>query len=123
MLGRVDSFYTNKRSDSNYVYCMFYDSSHNVFTSRILNEINQKYSRLKLDTLYDRFTKRLNPYSLIARSDNFPFMKKGIPAIWFFSGFHKDYHQPTDTPDKINYPLLKRRVQLVLATLWVLANK
>jgi len=30
---------------------------------------------------------------------------------------------PTDTPDKINYPLLKHRTQLVLATLWQLANE
>jgi hypothetical protein len=123
MLGRVDSFYAGKRTDSNYVYFMYRDSSKNLFNRKKLQEINQKYSGLKLDTLYDRQSKKLNPYGLIARSDNFPFMQKGIPAIWFFSGFHKDYHQPTDTPDKINYPLFKRRTQLVLATLWQLANE
>jgi hypothetical protein len=50
-------------------------------------------------------------------------MQKGIPALWFFSGFHQDYHQPSDTPDKIDFPLFKRRTQFALATLWQLANE
>lgn len=123
MLGRVDSFYTGKRSDSNYVYCMYKDSSTDIFNSKKLQEINKEYSQLILDTLYDAASRELKPNSLIARSDNFPFMQEGIPAIWFFSGFHKDYHKPTDTPDKINYPLFRRRTQLVLATIWQLANE
>ena len=123
MLGRVDSFYTGKRADSNYVYCLYNDSSKNVFTPKKLKEINRKYGRLKLDTLYDAKSRKIGPHSLMTRSDNFPFIQKGIPAIWFFSGYHKDYHQPTDTPDRINYPLFKRRTQLVLATLWELANE
>jgi hypothetical protein len=123
MLGRVDSFYTGKKADSNYVYCMFKDPTNTVFTKQKLQSINQSYSRLTLDTLYDSESKTLNPFSLIARSDNFPFMQKGVPSLWVFSGFHKDYHQPSDTPDKINYPLFKRRTQFVLATLWELANK
>jgi hypothetical protein len=28
----------------------------------------------------------------------------------------------TDTPDKINYPLLKRQIQLAFLTVWNLAN-
>ncbi len=123
MLGRVDSFYTGKKTDSNYVYCMYRDTTNKIFNSKKLNSISQAYGRLLLDTLYDRKSKALNPYSLIARSDNFPFMQKAIPAIWFFSGFHQDYHQPGDTPDKINFPLFKRRTQFVLATLWQLANE
>ena len=123
MLGRVDSFYSGKRADSNYVYCLYKDSSNKVFNTGKLEEISRTYGRLKLDTLYNIRNKNNRPNSLIARSDNFPFMKEGIPAIWFFSGFHKDYHRPTDSPDKINYLLLKRRTQLVLATLWEVANE
>lgn len=122
MLGRVDSFYSNKKADSNYVYFMYRDSTKNIFNRKKLQGICEKYTQLKLDPLYDKESKKLT-YGLIARSDNFPFMQNGIPSIWFFSGFHKDYHQPTDTPDKINYPLFKRRTQLVLATSWQLANE
>jgi hypothetical protein len=34
-----------------------------------------------------------------------------------------DYHKPTDTPDKINYPLLAKRAQLVFYTAWEMANR
>jgi hypothetical protein len=41
-------------------------------------------------------------------SDHTSFYNKGIPVLFFFTGTHKDYHRPTDTPDKINVPgLLK----------------
>ena len=118
MLGRVDSFYTGRKPDSNYLYVLLSDTSKNVINKQLLTKLNTNYTQLILDTLYEN-----NPDNLISRSDQYSFMKKGIPAIQFFSGFHKDYHKPTDTPDKINYPLFRRRVQLVFATLWTLANE
>lgn len=35
------------------------------------------------------------------RSDHYTFAKAGIPAIFFFGGMEPDYHQATDTADKI----------------------
>jgi hypothetical protein len=37
-------------------------------------------------------------------SDHMAFAQKHIPVLFFFSGIHADYHRPTDTFDKINYP-------------------
>jgi len=31
-----------------------------------------------------------------------------VPIAFFFTGLHKDYHQPSDTPDKIHYEKLLR---------------
>ena len=31
------------------------------------------------------------------------FARKGVPITFVFSGFHPDYHQPTDTIEKINF--------------------
>jgi hypothetical protein len=121
MIGRADSFHVGNKSDSNYVYCLYYDSSNQVLNSSKLNIFNSACCNLTLDTLYDKRSKKLN--GVISRSDNFAFIKKGIPSVFFFGGFHKDYHQPTDTPDKINYPLLKRRTQFALTVLWQLANE
>jgi hypothetical protein len=45
---------------------------------------------------------------LFSRSDHANFARMGVPIAFFFTGIHKDYHQPTDTPDKINYPKLMR---------------
>ena len=57
------------------------------------------------------------------RSDHYNFAKKNIPIIFYFNGTHDDYHKVTDTPDKINYPLLKKRTELIFYTAWKLANQ
>ena len=36
------------------------------------------------------------------RSDHYNFAKKDIPAIFFFSGVHEDYHRPSDHVEKID---------------------
>jgi hypothetical protein len=37
-------------------------------------------------------------------SDHSSFYKKQIPVLFLFTGAHADYHKPSDTWDKINYP-------------------
>lgn len=56
------------------------------------------------------------------RSDQFPFVLHDIPAFWFFTGFHPDYHHETDTADKINYAKMAKILKLAGATLWDLGN-
>jgi len=36
-------------------------------------------------------------------SDHMSFQQVGIPALFFFSGLHADYHKPSDDADKIDY--------------------
>jgi hypothetical protein len=36
------------------------------------------------------------------RSDHFNFARKEIPAIFFFTGVHEDYHRPSDEVEKID---------------------
>lgn len=43
------------------------------------------------------------------------FYTRKIPGLHFFSGAHEDYHRPTDTAEKINYPDLARVSELVTA--------
>jgi Zn-dependent M28 family amino/carboxypeptidase len=58
------------------------------------------------------------------RSDHYNFARKGVPVIFYYDGMlQSDYHKPTDTPDKINYTLLKKRAQLVFYTAWEMANR
>jgi hypothetical protein len=40
-----------------------------------------------------------------------------------FTGFHPDYHQTTDTPDKINYPKMLEILQLSYLSAWEFANQ
>lgn len=43
------------------------------------------------------------PAETIASGDHVSFLNAGIPAIHLFSGVTLDYHQPTDTADKLDY--------------------
>ena len=49
-------------------------------------------------------------------------VKNNIPVIFYFSGTHEDYHQPTDTAEKIRYDLLTKRTRLIFHTAWEIAN-
>ncbi|HLW66657.1 MAG TPA: M20/M25/M40 family metallo-hydrolase [Gemmataceae bacterium] len=42
------------------------------------------------------------------RSDYGPFRDRKVPFLFFSTGMHEDYHQPSDTPEKIDYEKLKR---------------
>ncbi|HWB86413.1 MAG TPA: M28 family peptidase [Bryobacteraceae bacterium] len=46
-------------------------------------------------------------------SDHSSFSSKQVPALFFFSGLHADYHKPSDTWDKINAPGAARILQVV----------
>jgi hypothetical protein len=55
-------------------------------------------------------------------SDHMSFQKKNIPAIFFFSGTHKDYHQVTDHADLINNDKVAAASRLAFLTCLRLAN-
>ena len=45
--------------------------------------------------------------------DHHPFARAGIPAVFFTSAFHQHTYKKTDTPDIIDYPLLRKRTLLI----------
>ncbi len=51
------------------------------------------------------------------RSDQASFARLGIPVAFLFSGVHDDYHQPSDTPEKIDTDKLRRVARLVVRLL------
>ncbi len=48
------------------------------------------------------------------RSDDSSFLDKNIPALHFFTGFHDDYHRPTDDWNRIDAPGTARVATLAL---------
>ena len=115
MMGRADP----KRGvkNLNYVYVIGSD-----ILSDDLHNINldaNNYANLELDF---RFNDINDPNQFYYRSDHYHFVKNNIPSIFYFSGVHEDYHQPTDTAEKILYEPYKRRVKLIFHTAWGLAN-
>ncbi len=56
------------------------------------------------------------------RSDHFNFVRLEIPALFFFSGVHEDYHRPSDTVELINPDKGARVARLVFHTIAEIAN-
>jgi membrane-associated protease RseP (regulator of RpoE activity) len=46
-------------------------------------------------------------------SDHTSFTEHQVPALFFFSGLHADYHKPSDTWDKIDAPAAARLLSIV----------
>jgi len=117
MIGRVDS--KHEGSGKNYLYLIGSDKlSKNLHN--ISEAVNKKYSNLELDYTYNN---KNDPNRFYYRSDHYNFAKNNIPVIFYFNGTHADYHKPSDTPDKINYPFLETRTKLIFHTVWELANR
>lgn len=117
MVGRLDPKRDDK--DPKYIYLIGSDK-----LSQELHEISEATNaatvNLKLDYTYND---EEDPNRFYYRSDHYNFAKNNIPIIFYFNGTHADYHQPGDTPDKINYDILKLRTDLIFHTAWELANR
>lgn len=57
-----------------------------------------------------------------ADTDHFPFYRAGIPAVELFSGYHADYHQPSDDVERVSREKLERAARLTALAAWELAR-
>lgn len=73
---------------------------------------------LELKFRYDN-----NLSNLMRRSDQWPFLMRGVPAIFFHTGLHPDYHTTNDRPEKINYVKMEKIVRLIHQMSWNLAQQ
>ncbi|WP_299252670.1 M28 family peptidase [uncultured Aquimarina sp.] len=117
MIGRIDPKRTSE--NRNYVYLIGSDKL-STELHNISEEVNTKYTNVELDYTYNDEN---DPNRFYYRSDHYNFAKNNIPVIFYFNGTHDDYHQPSDTADKIEYDLLENRTRLVFYTAWELANR
>jgi len=115
MVGRVDE----DHKDGNYVYVIGSDKLSSELHN--INETaNKTHTQLELNY---RYNAEDDPNRFYYRSDHYNFAKHNIPVIFYFNGTHADYHQETDTPDKIDYEALAKRTKLIFHTAWELANR
>ena len=63
-----------------------------------------------------------NASNLVRRSDQWPFLQRGVPALGFMTGLHPDYHTTYDRPEKINYVKMEKIARLIYQASWNLAN-
>jgi Zn-dependent M28 family amino/carboxypeptidase len=63
-----------------------------------------------------------NTSNLVRRSDQWPFLQRGVPALGFMTGLHPDYHTQYDRPEKINYVKMEKIARLIHQASWDIAS-
>ncbi|HZH98551.1 MAG TPA: M20/M25/M40 family metallo-hydrolase, partial [Fimbriimonadaceae bacterium] len=96
------------------------DTIHLVGSKRISTELHD----LILDVnKHVGFKFEYDEEDVYTRSDHYSFAAKGVPIAFIFSGFHPDYHKPTDTVDKINFEKISNAARLFFLTAFEAANR
>ena len=113
MVGRNEEKPDEKASDN-------LDTIHLVGSKRISQELDDLVNSVNK---YINFKFEYDEEAVYTRSDHYNFAKKGIPIAFLFSGFHPDYHQPTDTIEKINFEKLSNAAKLYYLVANLAANK
>jgi hypothetical protein len=116
MVGRVDKEHEGK---GDYLYLVGDDKLSSELHA-LSEATNRQYHPLALDYKYND---PADPEHIYYRSDHYNFAKHKVPVIFYTSGLHADYHQDTDDLDKIDFPAMARRDQLVFHTAWNLAQR
>jgi hypothetical protein len=101
-------------SNANSVHVMGYSFSPGL--AAVLREANRDLDlTLRMD--YDN-----NASNLLRRSDQWPFLQRGVPAVFLHTGLHPDYHTTLDRPERIDYAKVERIARLVYQASWDLAQ-
>lgn len=116
MIGRLDEAHEN---NPDYVYLIGSDKL-STDLHKISEAANTTYTHLDLDY---KFNAPDDPNRFYYRSDHYNFAKNKIPVVFYFNGVHADYHQATDTVDKILFTKMEKITRLVFFTAWDLANR
>jgi hypothetical protein len=90
--------------------------------SKILMDIN-KQTLLQMNMAGDyTYNDPNHPEMYFYRSDQINFVRHDIPTLFYSTGTHKDYHQVTDSPDKIDYIKLKKVADFTFMVGYNIAN-
>jgi hypothetical protein len=85
----------------------------------VAKRANDEGPKFELDKLWDSPE---HPEYFFFRSDHFPYVQKGIPAVFFTSVLHSQYHTPMDESENINLVKLHKMTDWIYRTGWILSN-
>jgi len=85
-----------------------------------IHTVNDRYIHLNFDYTYND---PAHPDRFFFRSDQLPYIEYGIPAVWFFCGTTEDYHQETDTVDRVDFQKMERVTRLAYLVGYEVGNK
>jgi hypothetical protein len=91
--------------------------------STTLGEVTEGINKNFLNMTYNyKYDDPKDTNRFFFRSDHFNFAVRGIPAVFFFNGVHRDYHQAGDHPDKIDYARMEKITRTIFLTMWELGD-
>lgn len=94
-----------------------------LLSSELDAAINRVNRRSGLNFGFDyRYSVTDHPQRVYFRSDHYPFVRFGIPSVWFFSGFTPDYHTSRDIPKAVDYNKFLRTTKLVYLSVMETGN-
>ena len=82
-------------------------------------DANNAVTHFTVDSSWDNPNQREGWYY---RSDHLPYARAGIPALFFSTLLHADYHTPFDNPDRIDIAKLTKMTKWMYATGWKVAE-
>ena len=74
-----------------------------------VDRIAREHDELRMTTIDDPWPNE----QFYFRSDHYNFARRGVPALFFFSGTHEDYHGPDDEVQKIDFEKEMRVTRLL----------
>ena len=85
-----------------------------------IRKVNKNYGlNMGFDYRYSNLT---HPQRVYFRSDHYPFIRFGIPSVWFFCGFTDDYHTYRDAVENIDYKKFLKATKLVYLSAMEIGN-
>ncbi len=111
MIGRSDPE-SIERGETDYVYLIGGEIISSGLDSLVVTA-NEKSVNMTLDRRYNDLN---DPNQFYRRSDHWNFGRLSVPFVFFFTGVHDDYHQPSDTVDKIEFDKYRRVVELIYSS-------
>ncbi len=105
---------TAAAQNTNVVHLLGYSYSSDL--ARIVGDANDGIG-LTIREHYDQGSQ-----GLLRRSDNWPFLEHGIPAVFLTTGLHPDYHTPQDDTERIDFAKLERIAELACRAAWMTAD-
>ena len=82
-------------------------------------QANAMTGRFAIDTTWDRPS---HPEGWYFRSDHLPYARAGIPALFFTTLLHADYHTERDDPERIDVAKLARMTRWMYETARLVAD-
>jgi len=107
------------RNDPNGIYLI---GSNKISSEldRSFKDVNAASVKLTLDYKYEDPGE---PSRFFFRSDQYPYMRYGIPGVWIFCGTTPDYHTERDVEERVDYAKMEKVTRLTYLVAMDVGNK